>query len=151
MHLLPSRTFSAFLAAGAILLSGCGGGTTSSAPVPYVNPWVVEMTANNATAGCTWVAFFLRINGSGWQGPINPDAGYRVKAGESGSTRFTFQSNQTNAQFRIQARFYKATTCTGTATIVQADSQTLYAQSAGITGTLKDKSGRYAIALSTDT
>lgn len=137
------------LAAFAISLSACGGGGTSS-PAPYKYPWAVSVHVDNATGACATVAFFQKTNGSQWYGPSGPDGGPHVKPGQTGATEFTFFGSAANAQFRVQAGFYKTKKCSGPETIVQADSETI-SQDATVTATLRGTARNYSITMATGT
>jgi hypothetical protein len=148
MRFLPLERF-ALLVVCAISLSACGGGGGASSPAPYVSPWAADVDATNDTAVCAAVGYFEKINGSAWYGPINLDEGPHVKPGQTGTSERTFRSSQPNAQFRVQAGFYKSKSCSGPQTIVQADSQTIEgsAGNANLTAVLSGTAGNYAIAI----
>lgn len=132
------------LALLALLCACSGGGTSSTSPTahPY---WAVVMSASNQTATCASVVFYERQNGGGWNGPIPPDSGSKLRSGESGTTEFTYRPATTSAQFRIQAAFFANKNCSGAKSGATAVSSTLTSEST-LTARLSGRPGAYTIS-----
>jgi hypothetical protein len=132
--------------AGLAFLSGCGGSGSSTPPAPQHPYWAVLLNAINHSQTCAAVTFYERENGGGWNGPIKPDDGSYVKSGGSTGTEFTYFPTTYNAQYRVQAIFFSHKNCSGTKTLVQAESQTL-TNEARLNASLHGNPGSYAITL----